>query len=236
MSFSSRRFSAPLRRAFCWAALAGAATLAGCANVPNTLPVTYSPSSVLSAEGAVEVGAFTYEPNKADDNAPAPKNDRYANAGLSSSQQASGGSPGSYRPARIEPNQIRNTAMGSILLEKDIKDLVRDATFAELRFMGVQVNGTAQPARLSGDIQEFLIDDLGYSVDWTLRIAYLVVDKASDKQVYQATKEIKRRTTKFANFFGALNDTIRLNIEELVKDPAFLAAIKQPQPAAKTQP
>ncbi|MBV7484108.1 hypothetical protein KW845_14170 [Bordetella sp. BOR01] len=210
--------------------MAGAATLAGCANVPNTIPVTYSPSSVLSAEGSVEVGAFNYDPNKIEDGAPAPvsKNDRYVNAGLSSSQQASGGSPGSYQPARIEPNQIRNTAMGSILLEKDIKDLVRDATFAELRFMGVKVNGTAQATRLTGDIQEFLIDDLGYSVDWTLRVAYLVADKASGKPVYQATKEIKRRTTKFANFFGALNDTIRLNIEELVKDPAFLAAVRQP--------
>ncbi|HYG42943.1 MAG TPA: hypothetical protein VEA17_08480 [Bordetella sp.] len=229
-SFLSCRSSAALRRAACWAVLSGMAVLAGCANVLNTIPVTYSPSSVLSAEGSVEVGAFTYDPNQADADAQAkaPKASRYANAGLSSSQQASGGSPGSYQPSLIEPNQIRNTAMGSILLEKDIKDLVRDATFAELRFMGVKVNGTAQATRLTGDIQEFLIDDLGYSVDWTLRIAYVVVDKAGDKPVYQSTKEIKRRTTKFANFFGALNDTIRLNIEELVKDPAFLAAIKQP--------
>ncbi|MBO1113346.1 hypothetical protein J2P76_15525 [Bordetella petrii] len=204
--------------------------LAGCANTPNTIPVTYSPSSVLSAEGAVEVGAFTYDPNKADPGAPAqaPTEQRHANAGLSTSQQASGGMPGSYRPSKIAPNQIRNTALGSILLEKDIKDLIRDATFTELRFMGVKVNGAAQPTLLTGDIEEFLIDDLGYSVDWTLRIAYVATDKASGKPAYQATKEIKRRTAKFANFFGALNDTIRLNIEELAKDPAFLAVIKQP--------
>ncbi|MBO9355003.1 hypothetical protein GG851_13485 [Bordetella petrii] len=208
--------------------MAGAAALAGCANVPNTIPVTYSPSSVLSAEGSVEVGAFTYDPNRADAEQPAPKPSRYANAGLSTSQQASGGSPGDYQPAQIAPNQIRNTAMGNILLEKDIKDLVRDATFTELRFMGIKVNGTQQPALLTGDIEEFLIDDLGYSVDWTLRIAYVVADKAGGKPAYQATKEIKRRTAKFANFFGALNDTIRLNIEELAKDPAFLAAIAQP--------
>ncbi|WLW60169.1 MULTISPECIES: hypothetical protein [Achromobacter] len=209
------------------AILASIALLAGCGNVPNTLPVQYSPSSVISAEGAVEVGDFTYEPNKKEA-AEQPKPQRYANAGLSTSQQASSpNSTGSYRAPQIAPNQIRNTAIGSILLEKDVKDFVRDATFAELRFIGVKVNGNQQRRLLTAEVEEFLADDLGYSVDWTLRIAYVVTDKATQKPVYTQTKETKRRTNKFANFFTSLNDSIRLSTEALAKDPDFLSAIQE---------
>ncbi|ADP15203.1 putative lipoprotein 4 [Achromobacter xylosoxidans A8] len=207
--------------------LASIALLAGCGNVPNTLPVQYSPSSVISAEGAVEVGDFTYEPNKKE-TAEQPKSQRYANAGLSTSQQASSpNSAGSYRAPQIAPNQVRNTAIGNILLEKDVKDFVRDATFAELRFIGVKVNGNQQRRLLTAEVEEFLADDLGYSVDWTLRIAYVVTDKATQKPVYTQTKETKRRTNKFANFFTSLNDSIRLSTEALAKDPDFLSAIQE---------
>lgn len=209
------------------AILASIALLAGCGNVPNTLPVQYSPSSVISAEGAVEVGDFTYEPNKKE-TAEQPKSQRYANAGLSTSQQASSpNSAGSYRAPQIAPNQVRNTAIGNILLEKDVKDFVRDATFAELRFIGVKVNGNQQRRLLTAEVEEFLADDLGYSVDWTLRIAYVVTDKATQKPVYTQTKETKRRTNKFANFFTSLNDSIRLSTEALAKDPDFLSVIQE---------
>ncbi|MGS1006501.1 hypothetical protein [Achromobacter anxifer] len=209
------------------ATLASIALLAGCGNVPNTLPVQYSPSSVISAEGAVEVGEFTYEPNKKE-TAEQPRSQRYANAGLSTSQQASSpNSASSYRAPQIAPNQVRNTAIGNILLEKDVKDFVRDATFAELRFIGVKVNGNQQRRLLTAEVEEFLADDLGYSVDWTLRIAYVVTDKATQKPVYTQTKETKRRTNKFANFFTSLNDSIRLSTEALAKDPDFLSVIQE---------
>ncbi len=77
--------------------------------------------------------------------------------------------------------------------------------------------------KLTGVIEEFLIDDLGYSVDWTVRVKFVVTE---DGQVtYDSTKEIIRKTSKFANPFGALNETIKLSIEELVKDATFLEAI-----------
>ena len=113
------------------------------------------------------------------------------------------------------------------MLEKDVKDFVRDATFAELRFIGVKVNGNQQRRLLTAEVEEFLADDLGYSVDWTLRIAYVVTDKATQKPVYTQTKETKRRTNKFANFFTSLNDSIRLSTEALAKDPDFLSAIQE---------
>lgn len=131
----------------------------------------------------------------------------------------------SYSPAengRVKPNQIRNTAIGNMYFDQNIDLLVRDAVFKELRFVGIKVNG--EDNKLTGEIEEFLIDDLGYSVDWTLRIRY--VAKGVDGVLYESTKETKRKTGKFANLFGALNETIKLNVEELLKDSEFISVIQ----------
>jgi uncharacterized lipoprotein len=125
----------------------------------------------------------------------------------------------------IPANVIHNTAIGTVKIDKDVKKYVRDAVFSELRFVGIKVNN---PQRvLKGDIEEFLIDDLGYSVDWSLRIRYTVSDGATGKVLYDSVKSTKRRTAKFANAFGALNETVKLCVEELLKDPQFLDVIKE---------
>jgi uncharacterized lipoprotein len=163
-----------------------AIVLSGCA---TTLPVNYSPSSTMTASGAVAVVPFTYLP---------------ATTG------------------KVEPNQIRNTALGSAMFDQNIDVLIRDAVFKELRFVGIGVNN--QETKLSGEIQEFLIDDFGYSVDWTLRVKYIVTD--SSGTTYESVKETKRNTNKFVNVFGSLNETIKLNVEDLLKDPAFINSIQ----------
>jgi hypothetical protein len=132
-----------------------------------------------------------------------------------------------YLPAdagEVAANQIKNTApLGSIKIDRDVKDLIRNAVFAELRQVGVKME---HPARtLTGEILEFLMDDVGFNVDWTLRIRYTVVG-GGPAPTYEAEKVVKRRTDKFVNIFGSLNETIKLNVEELIKDPAFLAAIR----------
>lgn len=132
--------------------------------------------------------------------------------------------PFSYGPAingKVKPNQIRNTALGNIYFEQDIDTIFRDSVFKELRFVGVKVD--SPNTKLTGVIEEFLIDDLGYSVDWTITVIYTVTK--DDQTVYESRKELKRTTSKFANVFGALNETIKLNIEELIKDPKFIEVI-----------
>lgn len=184
--------------------VAGGALFCGCAT-NNTVPVNYAPSSVMTASGAVTVGSFNYLPHE-------------------------GGAPVApdakkkSKPKIVAANQIRNTAMGNIFIDRDVKVFVRDAIFAEIRFVGIK---TESPRlTLAGSIEEFLIDDLGYSVDWTLRINYKLTDSTSNQVVYQSVKNIQRNTAKFANVFGALNETIKLNVEELLKDPAFASAIR----------
>jgi len=162
--------------------------------VSAPVPVNYAPSSVMTAAGSLSVGEFNYLP----------------------SEKASKDQP-------FPANQIRNTAIGEIKIDRDVKIFVRDAVFAELRFVGVKTNHNGRV--LTGDIEEFLVDDLGYSVDWTLRIKYALTDAETKKPLYTSVKSTQRNTAKFANPFGALNETIKLNVEELLKDTEFTKAI-----------
>lgn len=123
---------------------------------------------------------------------------------------------------RVKPNQIRTTAIGAAKFEQNVDQIFRDALFKELRFMGIKVENPDRA--LTGEIEEFLADDLGYSITWTLRVKYRVTTGGSE--TYAAVKEIKRKTSKFANALGALNETIKLNIEELVLDQKFIEAIR----------
>lgn len=154
-----------------------------------TIPIEYTPSSTMTATGAVNVGNFAYLPST---------------------------------QGKMKPNQIHNTAMGDVLLDKNIDVFFRNAVFTELRFVGVKV-GTGDRV-LTGEIKDFLIDDLGYSVDWTIDVDYKVAD-ASGKILYESDKKTKNRTSKFANAVGALTQQMKLNIETLIQDPAFITSI-----------
>ncbi len=162
--------------------------MAGCEPTPMSL--NYSPSSILTAKGNVEVGDFTYQPaiNK-----------------------------------KVKPNQIRNTAIGCVIFEKNIDQIIKESIFKELRFVGITPQ--SDNLVLRGDIVEFLIDDLGFSVKWTLEIEYRITDKSKNVEVYKSVKAIHKKTDKFSNPFGTLHEVIKLNIEELIKDSDFIKTI-----------
>jgi uncharacterized lipoprotein len=161
--------------------------------VSAPIPLNYSPSSVKTAAGSLSVGDFRYLPSETG-------------------------------AAKIQPpDQIRNTAIGSIKIDKPVKVFVRDAVFAELRFVGIKTNDPAKV--LTGEIEEFLVDDLGFNVDWTLRIHYVLSDAVSKSVLYQGVKTTQRKTAKFANPFGAINETVKLDVELLLDDADFIKAI-----------
>lgn len=120
----------------------------------------------------------------------------------------------------IKPNQIRNTALGSIILEKNINEFFKDAIFNESRLVGIKVDGKN---KLDGEINDFLIDDLGYSIDWTLDVKYNVMKDG--KLCYSKNKVLQKNTSKFINFFGTLNEIVKLNIEQLFNDKEFVKCI-----------
>ena len=131
--------------------------------------------------------------------------------------------PGEINP-EVKPNQIRNTAIGNIVFEKNVDEYFEKAVFTESRFVGISVGKSEN--ELSGEIQEFLIDDLGYSIDWTLKVNYRVNSKGHNT-CYEKTHRIKKNTAKFANVFGTLNEIMKLNIEQTFSDQAFLDCIEK---------
>ncbi len=125
---------------------------------------------------------------------------------------------------KIKPNQIRNTAMGTVLLEKNVDEYFETALFTESRFVGLKVKDSNNV--VSGEIVEFLIDDLGYSIDWTLEVNYLVLN-GQGSECYKKVHKIEKNTAKFANPFGTLNEVMKLNIEKAFEDPAFISCVSK---------
>ncbi|MGP8153455.1 MAG: hypothetical protein ACLQBQ_04825 [Smithella sp.] len=131
-----------------------------------------------------------------------------------------------YLPAetgKVKPFQIRNTALGNLKFDKNINIFFRDSVAAELRFSGVELDDKTRV--LSGEIEDLLIDDLSYDVNWTLKVNYLVKDLQTGDAVYASTKTTQRKASKLVNVNSALNEMIKLNIEELIKDEGFIKAI-----------
>lgn len=134
-----------------------------------------------------------------------------------------------YKPAengKIGTNQIRNTSLLKVRLDRDVSDLIRSAIIKEFRYVGIVPDSGYN--ELTGRINDFFIDDRGFSVDWMLDIDYLVRSKKNDALCYKSNKVIQRRTGKYGDPFAALNDTIRLNVEEILKDKRFKRCISEP--------
>ena len=122
----------------------------------------------------------------------------------------------------IQPNQIRNTALGSVILEKNIDVYFETAMFTESRFVGIKVKES--DTVVSGEIIEFLIDDLGYSIDWALEVKYIVKTEKGT-ECYNKTHRLDKHTAKFINVFGTLNEVMKLNIEMAFTDTDFASCV-----------
>lgn len=130
----------------------------------------------------------------------------------------------SYLPVvthKVLPNQIRNTALGDVIFEKNIAYYYEKAFFNESRLVGINIDGQN---KITGEIKDFLIDDLGYSIDWKLVVDYKVT-KEDGNICFKKEKTIEKNTAKFANAFGTLNEIMKLNIEEVFKDRQFVNCI-----------
>ena len=131
-----------------------------------------------------------------------------------------------YLPAetgKVKPFQIRNTALGNLKFDKDIDIYVRDAVIAELGFVGIKI--VDHNRVLGGEIEDFLIDESSTSADWTLKIHYHVKNMQTGNIVYASAKITQRKASKLVNVSGAINEMIKLNIEELLQDEEFIKAI-----------
>lgn len=165
-----------------------------------TIPVNYAPQNFVRFEGTADIGAFSYAPTRI--------------------PEAEG------RP--VAPNQLQNTAVGQVFIGVGVADLVQRATALELEKTGVKLSDQS-PVRLSGEVLEFKVDDLGYSVDWTYSVRY-VIDRKADGTVllsepYSADKKKTGKFGQAADYSPSINEMILSAYDKFIRDPRVQAII-----------
>lgn len=131
-----------------------------------------------------------------------------------------------YVPAeigKVKPYQIRNTSLGSLKFDKNIDTFFRDAVVTEINSSGIKLDDNNRD--LGGEIKDFLIDELSASADWTLIVNYSIKNLQTGKTLYESTKITKRNASKLINISSVVNEMMKLNIEDLLKDENFIKAI-----------
>lgn len=188
--------------------------LTGCA---GTIPVTYSAQNFVRYVGKADIGNFTYIPADVDivggANAISDVK-RYRNL-------KRGETPPPRGLAKVAPNQLQNTAVGSIYVGVNIADLVKRATALELEKTGFLI-GDNNSIQVSGDVLEFKLNDLGYSVDWTYSIRYKLVQKSDGLELLNKVYEADpKKTGKFgmpADYAPSINEMILSAYNKFITD------------------
>lgn len=136
----------------------------------------------------------------------------------------------SYQPAldgKVADNQVQNTAIGKIFLPSKIGDIVQRATALELEKTGI-ILGSGN-VEVSGSVVEFKADDLGYSVDWTYSVRYVITEKTSGNKLVDKTFTADPiKTGKFgaaADFSSSINDAILSGYNKFISDPDVKSAL-----------
>jgi len=182
----------------------------------GTIPVNYTPQNFVRFEASTNIGPFTYAPSKTSEEIVEPA--KAVNPGA-----FNGSAP---RRLSIAPNQIQNTAAGQIYLGVNVADLVQRATALELEKTGFNIDDRS-PLRLSGEVLEFKADDLGYSVDWTYAVRYVIDQKGDGSILLNETYVAEpKRTGKFgqpADYAPSVNEMILSAYDKFIRDPRVQA-------------
>lgn len=127
-----------------------------------------------------------------------------------------------YSPKEgVAQNEIRETAAGTVLLTENVGELVANAIRRELRQSGVSLK--SDKCTLSGSVEEFLMDSLGYSTDYKTQINYRLYVKG-DGEVYNKTYIVMFNASKFVVadvILANLNKVLSDNIKKLIEDSEF---------------
>lgn len=121
-----------------------------------------------------------------------------------------------------KPNQIQNTAVGSVYLGQNVADLVKRATALELEKSGIILDDSCG-YKVNGDVVELKAGDLGYSIQWWYSVKYTIENSETAAVLHEDTyTPPMRKTGKFgqASDYGpAINELIVSGYELFIKDP-----------------
>ena len=131
-----------------------------------------------------------------------------------------------YSPEEgIAQNEIRETAMGRVFITDDVGVYFSNAVKREFRQSGMSLKGDC---KLSGEVNEFLIDSLGYSADYLTEVRYTLRDKSS-KELFENIYTVKFNTSKFVVaeiLLNNVNKVVSDNIKQLLTDPKFISSVE----------
>jgi hypothetical protein len=125
-------------------------------------------------------------------------------------------------PAGVQPNQIRNTAAGTLLMVENVGDYFTNAVQKELEQTGISVRPGAQCV-LSGTLNDFAVDDHSY---YAIHIskAHYILTGPGNKILYSQNIEVKFMGSKLPSAPEArasLRKTASDNIDKLLNDENF---------------
>jgi hypothetical protein len=136
-----------------------------------------------------------------------------------------------YRPAesgRVAPNQIANTAMGSLKISDNVDEYFSNALKSELKYAGFSLG--RGDLTLTGVIEDFTADDIGYSIDWKLVVVYRL--RHGDSVVYEKPITVAHKASKFVEPLTGLNKSIRMSFDRLMEDPKMAMLVRSGVSAA----
>lgn len=123
---------------------------------------------------------------------------------------------------KMKPNQIQNTALGSIYISTNVADMVKRATALELEKTGIVLTDQSSIA-IGGDVLEFKADDLGYSVHWTYAIRYKIIDKNTRQNLYvREYRPEMKKTGKFglpSDLAPIVHEIVLNGYDLFIRDP-----------------
>jgi len=123
-----------------------------------------------------------------------------------------------HEEKKVEANQMQNTAVGAIYLTEPVSKFITDALVKELAFTGYSIDPTSDRI-VRGAIRQFMADDLGYSVDWSVALNLEVLTGPSKSVDYSGSCEANTKTSKGPGFaHGAVSQILRDCIEKFLKD------------------
>jgi hypothetical protein len=129
-----------------------------------------------------------------------------------------------YAPAsagKVAPNQIQNTAIGSIFIAANIAEVVKRATALELERTGIRL-GDGNALAVSGDVLEFKADDRGSSVKWSYSIRYRINRKSDGTELLNKVYIAEpKKTGKFglpSDYTPSINELILSAYDKFIRD------------------
>jgi hypothetical protein len=129
----------------------------------------------------------------------------------------------------LAANQLQTTAAGTLYIGLEVSELVKRGTALELEKSGINLDENAK-YEVSGNVLEFKLDDLGYSVDWLYSIRYRIQNRTNNQVVFEDTFTPPMKTTgKFglpSDYEASVNNMVQQGYEMFIRTPEVRELLK----------